>query len=118
MVRPDGTSVTMACPERSPGVFEAGLATTLIGVYRFTMKAAGVTMRRQPFTREQIVTGHVWRGGNEPPPRGAAKSGDSFCRWVRCLLKSGLVTPELVKRVQASGIDLEAVERGCARAKR
>ena len=118
VVRPDGTSVTLALPERSPGVFEAGLATTLSGVYRCTVKASGVTMRRQPFTREQIVTGHVWRGGNEPPPRGDAESGDSVCQWVGCLLKSGLVTPEQVKRLRASGIDLEAVERCCAGAKR
>ena len=118
VTRPDGTSVTVTLPERSPGVFETALTTTLSGVYRCTVKAAGVTMRRQPFTREQIVTGQVWRGGNQPPPRTDGNSGDSFCRWVKCLLNSGLDTPELVKRLQASGIDLEAVARCCARAKR
>lgn len=118
VVRPDGTSVTLALPERSPGVFEAALTTTLNGVYRCTLKASGVTMRRQPFTREQIVTGQVWRGGNEPPPLGDPESGDPWCRWVRCLLKGGLVTPELAKRFQASGIDLRAVERCCDGGKR
>ena len=57
LMRPDGTGATLPMPESAPGIFEASLPTTLAGVYRFTVKAAGRTLRRRPFTREQIVTG-------------------------------------------------------------
>ena len=121
VVRPDGTTATLALTERAPGIFEGGVATTTSGVYRFTVKASGVTMRRRPFTREQIVTGHVWRGGNQPPPHGDGDPGglgEQLCRFVRCLLKNGLVSPEQWKRLEALGIDLDAILRCCAGSKR
>ena len=118
VVRPDGTTATVAMPERSPGVFEAGLSTSLSGVYRCTVKASGVTMRRRPFTREQIVTGQVWRGGSQPPPRGDQEPGgmgDQLCRLLRCMVK---VSPGPWKRLAAWGIDLDALERCCGGSKR
>ena len=57
VVRPDGTSATVALPERSPGVFEAGLTTSLSGVYRCTVKAAGsrCDVDRSPASRSSRV---------------------------------------------------------------
>ena len=120
LIRPDGTTATLPMPESAPGIFEAGLPTTLAGVYRFTVKAAGRTLRRRPFTREQIVTGQVWRGGNQPPPSGSddpARGGRDLCDLVRCLLGAGIVPPRLVDKLRAHGVDLDAVRKCCGDAK-
>jgi hypothetical protein len=38
------------------------------GVYRFRLVASGITMRGAPFTREQLVSGAVVPGGDQPFP--------------------------------------------------
>jgi hypothetical protein len=68
--RPDGTRATLALAETEPGVFEAATPASMQGVYRFRLLASGATMRRRPFTREQLLTGAVLRGGDGPFPKG------------------------------------------------
>ena len=115
VTRPDGTAAVLPMPETDAGVFEAGLQATHAGVYRCTVKAVGRTLRHRPFTREQIVTGQVWRGGNQPPPRGGDVPVEGqLCEQLRCLVDGGGLSPELLARLRALGLDLDALRKCCA----
>jgi len=89
VTRPDSTGATLAMAEVEPGVFEAMIPALLPGVYGFRIVAEGRTLRGRPFTREQTLTGAVWRGGDNPPPSSKDDPNardDRFCRLISCLL--------------------------------
>ncbi|MDQ3698230.1 MAG: hypothetical protein M3373_09420 [Gemmatimonadota bacterium] len=92
------------------------------GVYQFRVRANGRTLRRRSFTREQIVTGAVWRGGNNPPPSSAtdpAAADARLCALLECLLGGKVLGPELIERLRKSGVDVadlqRCVKRFCSR---
>jgi hypothetical protein len=92
--RPDHTQNTVALTEIEPGVFEAQSVATLSGVYSMRVLANGATMRSKPFTREQLLTGAVWRGGDSPPPTGTTDPrtrDEQLCRLMECLFGSDLL---------------------------
>lgn len=112
--RPDSTTTTLALSEVQPGVFETSLNTTLSGVYQFRVRANGRTLRHRPFTREQILTGAVWRGGNNPPPSSATDPGAAdakLCALLECLLGGKVLRPELIERLRESGVDMAELQR-------
>jgi hypothetical protein len=87
--RPDHTRATLAMSEVEPGVFEARATAALSGVYPMRVLANGATLRGKPFTREQLLTGAVWKGGDRPPPTGGTDPGardERICRLLECLL--------------------------------
>jgi hypothetical protein len=91
--RPDHTQITLALNEIEPGVFEAHNTATLSGVYRMRVRANGSTMRNKPFTREQLLTGAVWKGGDNPPPNSGTDTrtrDQEVCRLFECLFGSGI----------------------------
>lgn len=113
--RPDGTRTVLGLVESEPGVFEAETVTTQAGVYRFRVLAAGKTFRGRSFTREQLATGVVWKGGDQPPPSsppggGGQREGD-LCKLLKCLLSDKVLTPEFQKRLKELGIDIDAFRR-------
>jgi hypothetical protein len=120
ITRPDGSMTTRAMTQVEPGRWELLYPAAAPGVYRFRVMAVGRTIRGQRFTREQIVTGAVWRGGDTPGDPGDDPGGggrnpvvDLLC----CLLHRGALTPEALKRLEALGIDvkhlLRCVEEMC-----
>jgi len=68
--RPDHTMTTLAMPEVEPGVYEASMIASMSGIYRFNVIANGVNYKGVPFTREQLLTGSVFRGGDTPVTTG------------------------------------------------
>ena len=64
MTRPDGTAATLQMPEIEPGVFETIETAHQTGVYHFQVLASGQTLRDYDFTREQLVTGFTYHGGD------------------------------------------------------
>jgi hypothetical protein len=68
LVRPDLTTAIIVLNEVEPGIFEGNVPANSTGVYQFRVRAAGATLRSQPFTREQGLTGAVYQGGDNPPP--------------------------------------------------
>lgn len=98
--RPDGTSVVLALQETEPGVFEGSTIAMLSGIYPAHFRAVGKTLRGFPFTREQLRTGMVWAGGDNPPPKG--KPGESCCEdWgglLRCLLSEESIRKWLARQ--------------------
>ena len=114
LTRPDGTRADVTMVEVEPGVFEATVLATLTGVYTAHIVAAGRTARHRPFTREHIVTGAVWRGGNDPfPTSDGIDDGDDstrcLCELLRCLLDPA--SGRLDERAKDWGIDLDHVRR-------
>ncbi|MGB2713048.1 MAG: lysyl oxidase family protein [Vicinamibacterales bacterium] len=108
--RPDHTSVVLNLMEIEPGVFEVSFPATLSGVYPIRVLAQGSTLRAKPFTREQLLTAAVWKGGDTPPPTGGTHPGtrdEQFCRLLECLLGQ-----ESVRRAFGSlRIDLDDVRK-------
>jgi Common central domain of tyrosinase/von Willebrand factor type A domain len=84
---PDGSTSSLAMVEVQPGTFEGSVSGAQSGVYRFHVLATGVTIRGAPFTREKLLTGALFQGGNNPLPKGISGGSDSLCCLLQCLLK-------------------------------
>jgi len=109
--RPDNSTTVLTLFEVEPGQFEASLLAPISGIYRFRVLAAGHTLRARPFTREQLLTGSVWVGGDRPPPTSPDDDSDDrderLCRLILCLLSKDSIRRYLEKRK----IDVRDVER-------
>jgi hypothetical protein len=111
--RPDGTTALLALSEIEPGVFETTLPAPIPGLYRFRVLATGATFRGLPFTREQLLTGAVFQGGDRPLPTSGddpRKRDEELCRLIECLLENDA----LRKFAAEHHLDLEALAR-CVR---
>jgi hypothetical protein len=82
---PDGSESVVPFQETEPGIFTTQKQASLAGVYAWRVLASGETFRGTPFTREQWVTGAVWRGGDRPPSRPA---DNGLCDILECLVGS------------------------------
>lgn len=110
LLRPDASTGILALNEVEPGIFEASVQANATGAYQFRVLAAGATLRGQPFTREQGLSGAVWRGGNVPPPTEKDEPGDRhdrFCRLIGCLLHQKSIQDALRK----TGVSPDEVRR-------
>jgi len=116
--RPDNSTAMLTLTEVEPGIFETTVLASSAGIYHFIVRANGTTLRGQPFTREQIVTGAVWKGGDQPLPtttNDPHERDQRLCRLLTCLLSQGNISPELESRLRQLGINLEGV-RKCLKA--
>jgi murein tripeptide amidase MpaA len=108
--KPNGAAATAVLAEVEPGVFEASVPTALPGIFPIRFRARGTTRRGHPFTREQLRTAAVWRGGNgaarggPTPPSGR---GVDWCALIACLLEQRGVRAWLEKQ----GLDADAIAR-------
>lgn len=120
LTRPDGSHALLALSETAPGVHTTSVVAMQAGVYTFVVKASGSTLRGRPFTREQIVTGAVWKGGDDPdprtPPDGGGVGKDDLCCILKCLFSDAVLTDRAAKRLLEFGIDVYALRKclaGC-----
>jgi hypothetical protein len=96
--------------EVDPGVFEVSTVASISGIYHFRVLAKGKTLRGVPFTREQLLTGAVWRGGNQPPPTQGddpTHCNERFCQLLRCLLQVKGVREYFLEK----GIDFDGLAK-------
>lgn len=110
LLRPDLSSATLILNEIEPGIFEMSVEAKSTGVYQFRVLATGATLRGQPFTREQGLSGAIWRGGDAPPPTGKddpSQRDERFCRLIACILRSKSIQAALRK----AGISPEELAR-------
>lgn len=91
---PAGNKSLVHFTESSPGLFETSRVLNQTGVYHYRVIASGKTFRGTEFTREQLVTGAVWSGGDRLPPSqenppggGHSNPGLDICCLVKCLLQ-------------------------------
>ena len=115
--RPDGTGGVLVMPEEQPGsgIYTASTLAPLSGVYPFRVLANGKTLRGRDFTREHLLTGAVWKGGDNPPPTGKDDPNEEkerLCSLLSCLLSTKVIQPEFEKRLKELGLNLDAL-RAC-----
>jgi hypothetical protein len=108
--RPDGTGGTLALSEADAGsgVHTASTTALLSGVYHFRVLAQGTTMRGRAFTREHLLSGAVWKGGDAPPPTSKddpQEDKDRLCRLLNCLLSEKVLSSEFERRLRQWGLD-------------
>jgi hypothetical protein len=112
--KPDGSSIVLDTTDIGAGVYEATLTAALPGVYRFHMIATGVTFRGEPFTREQLLTGAVFPGGDQPLPTGSASGTESkLCCLLGCLLKEKCVKAFLERHLLDPDQLQHCIEKCC-----
>lgn len=115
VTRPDGSSAGVEMPDAG-GQFSGSFVTSLPGLYRLRVRARGETIYGQPFTREQALTAVAIPGGDRPGPGPGPVHGpwgDLLC----CLLKSGALGPDAIKRLLPNGNPeavMECLKRVCA----
>ncbi|MEO8286561.1 MAG: tyrosinase family protein [Chloroflexota bacterium] len=112
LTRPGGSVVTLPMAETDPGTFELVTRATYSGVYHARVMAKGATLRGRPFTREQLATAAVWRGGDDPyqPPRGTGQ--EDWRNVLACLLSEKNISRQVEERLKKEGINLEGI-RDC-----
>ena len=114
--RPDSTVFTLLLNEIEPGVFEGSFKATMSGIYTCRFLARGVTLRGNPFTREQTLQGAVFNGGDRPGSQIPPASGD-LCSLIRCLLDEKSLQRYLKENnINPTGI-IKCVEENCMRTK-
>lgn len=109
LIRPGGSTVTLAMSETGPGIFEVSTVAAWSGIYQARIKATGSTLRGSPFTREHLLSTAVWNGGDDPyrPPE---HDGSDWCDVLACLLGERILTPELRRRLERAGVDIDALQ--------
>ncbi|QLG48966.1 hypothetical protein [Natrinema halophilum] len=121
MTRPDGTSDRVHL-EPADDRYRGTVHTSSPGTYHMRVQARGHTSKGIPFQREQRVTGAVWHGGDHDAETSASGGGPAarerarrrrLCETLHCLLsEDGALTEEFVDRLEAAGIDVDAI-RSC-----
>jgi hypothetical protein len=97
--RPDASRSTVFMPETEPGIFSVDYQTTMPGVYRVLVRAEGRSRRGLPFTREQLRTAAVFRGGDNPLPTDIDHNGRPlFCDLLLCLLEQAEIRAALERQ--------------------
>lgn len=104
---PDGAVSVVGLAGIGDGVYEAAFVASAPGVYTVRFTAYGRTLRGFTFTREAVRTAAVWQRGDAPPPTG---HDEGLCGKLRCLLASGAINPDVLKRL---GLDLERALKCC-----
>lgn len=104
--RPDNSSSSLPMSEIESGVHELSIDATETGIYRILVRAEGVTLRENAFTREKLVTGFTWRGGKQTTPR-TRMGSDNICNMIRCLLQDS----SIIRRLEKEEIDIENLLR-------
>jgi hypothetical protein len=111
VVRPDGVTTSVALSEDSPGTFGADLTATMEGVWRFRLLARGHTFRGSPFTREQLLSAPIVRGGDSPKP--PEVTIDPACI-LACLARDPKVR-RLLKANEITAVSLGRCMKRCRR---
>ncbi|ULO23745.1 M14 family zinc carboxypeptidase [Methylocystis sp. SB2] len=107
VTHPDGAVVNLTLPGAGDGVYESAFFAGVAGVYTVRMTSQGQTLRGFFFTREAVRTAAVWARGDAPPPTG---QNEGVCEKLRCLLESGALNPDVLKRL---GFDIERALKCC-----
>jgi hypothetical protein len=105
IIRPDETSSEKTIAEIEPGVFEATIIASMPGIYSIKVLGTGKTLRGSYFTREQLRTASVWKGGDNPFP--TTTGHQRLCTLLMCILKEKTAS----KYLTSKGIDVRTLAR-------
>ena len=113
---PDGTKGLMTLHEEGfgTGIYVNHMVAMLAGVYRFRVLARATTLRGREVTREHLLTGMVWAGGDQPPPSGKDdpdENKENLCDFLQCLLSRNVIRPDLEKFLEERGLDMDGIRK-------
>jgi hypothetical protein len=112
--RPDKSRIALSLAESEPGVFDTTTRANLSGLYPIRVVASGYSLRGLPFTREQLFTAAVFRGGDNPVTPGDLGDGHGqLCKLIECLLSERGVSQFLKERGIDTNTLLKCVEAFC-----
>jgi len=118
LTRPNGSTTPLDFQMIEPGQYAAEFIAGSAGTYRLRVRARGQTRKGLAFTRERSLTAAVWRGGDRDADASTGHGGrpndsrDRLCELLECVLaRGGLIQPELEKRLQAAGLDLDVLRK-------
>ena len=77
------------------------------GLYTIRVRARGETMYGHPFEREQTLTAVAVPGGDHWSPNDPPR--DVLCEVLDCLGRTGAINPDVLRRLEAMGINLGAL---------
>jgi hypothetical protein len=104
VTRPDRSTFQLSMAETDPGRFTGIFTTDLAGLYSMRVRAVGSTFAGVPFQREQTLSAAVYLGATNPPR--TVGSDSCACDFLRCLLGGEVLSRELLKRLEAAGLNL------------
>lgn len=107
---PDNSKTNISLHEIQQGVYEADVIANQSGVYQFRIIADGFTHRKTRYTREQVLTGTTWKGGDLPFPESGDDSNNvelTLCKLMSCLNNN--ISDDLQERLLKHGINLKGL---------
>ena len=112
LTRPDKTSSTIILEESEPGIFESKTEAMMPGIYTYKIKASGMSLNNRRFTREQILTASIWKGGDSQVQIPTDRCKNLICSLLKCILSEKNLTTEFKKHLDNIGINLDGI-RDC-----
>jgi subtilisin family serine protease len=107
---PDNSKTNISLHEVHQGIYETDVTTNQSGVYQFRVMADGFTHRNTRYTREQVLTGTTWKGGDLPLPESSNDPNNveqTLCKVISCFDKN--MSNELHDRLQKKGLNLKGL---------
>ncbi|KEO61562.1 M64 family metallopeptidase [Thioclava indica] len=83
MTRPDGTAISIPLIANEPGRFVTTISEFAAGLYRFRIRAFGMTSSERAFTREQTLTAVI--GSTKP---GDGNPRPDYCDLLDCIVQT------------------------------
>ncbi len=108
---PGGAVRIVTLSNHGDGRFSTTLAGAVPGIYRLRVISRGTTTRGRPFTREQLRTGVIWIGGDEPSPQRDPKRPDGLTELMCCLYQNGAFRDEIMGRLEKAGVPSSTVRK-------
>ncbi|AYF97286.1 S8 family serine peptidase [Protaetiibacter intestinalis] len=113
VTEPSGAQYDVDLTESAPGEFVEAIGLGAPGVYTVLFRAEGKTFRGTPFTREEVRTLSVWRGGDEYKPTEGEEPGRKRIpgRWWKAIERDPKLLELLTKRLAEDGLSVKELER-------
>lgn len=119
ITQPNGSVSTVQLGHEGDGYYSSTIIASNSGLYNARYRANGTTYRGNPFTREQLRTASVWRGGDRPPETshpvggngGAGPGSGGLIELLCCLYRHKGLTEEFFERLKKHGIDVDIFHR-------
>ena len=109
LIYPDKSTTYIHLYEIQQGIYETDIIANQSGVYQIRILADGFTYRNNRYTREQVLTATIWKGGNITTN---TRSDDNdiekiVCKLFSCLDKN--ISNELNEKLLKSGLNLKGL---------